>query len=80
MPKLLPKATALFQDSDRVRTMMGEWEQSQSKLLHDNRIGDWIGEAESVADLGCGTGRAAIGCAGRARPRPTQTRSDRPAA
>lgn len=37
--------------------MMGEWEQSQSKLLHDNRIGDWIGEAESVADLGCGTGR-----------------------
>ena len=57
MVKLLPKATALFQDNDRVRTMMGEWEESELKLLHDKCIGDWIGEAESVADLGCGIGR-----------------------
>ncbi len=37
--------------------MMGEWEESQTKLLHDERIGDWVGDAESVADLGCGVGR-----------------------
>ncbi len=57
MFNLLPKATALFQDNDRVRTMMGEWEESQSKLAHDVLIGDWVGDAESVADLGCGVGR-----------------------
>lgn len=57
MIAVLPKATALFQDADSVKVMMGEWEESETMLARGELVGSWMGQVGSVADLGCGVGR-----------------------
>jgi 2-polyprenyl-3-methyl-5-hydroxy-6-metoxy-1,4-benzoquinol methylase len=41
------------------------WDEMPSKLLHEEMVAKWVGQVDSVVDLGCGVGRYATALRGQ---------------
>ena len=52
----LPRAVELWRDPE---ALIEEWETYPRKHRHEALVADWVGEVDTVADLGCGSARYA---------------------
>lgn len=53
------QAWAMWQDTARVSSTIKNWQGDARKRAHELFLAGWIGDINSIADLGCGNGRMA---------------------
>lgn len=57
MVDALDNAVAIWSNASEVDAMAAEWDASDVKKRHEALVAAWIGDVDTVADLGCGVGR-----------------------
>jgi len=59
MIKANEQSWAMWQDAARVSSTIKNWQGDAKKHAHELFLAGWIGDTNSIADLGCGNGRMA---------------------
>lgn len=56
----IPEAIKFWNNLESIKEMAIQWANNPWKAHHEDLISKWVGEADSVADLGCGPGRYSL--------------------